>query len=449
MPVVQPSDLARIVEQTLREQQRPVPNAGVLDEIFETMYSASLRTEEGQTIVFHIVYTDPENPDPDPPGRIRTDRWRPAFLSQRVPFRVADLTKLATASDPRTSSLAVFHDDEIGLHVWGLVDQGNEYYDYINYESESVYAHRPGTFQASIEGIATISAWIDRNKVAELRGTELLAPPSDPLAQGPIRDALSAGIQEFLSEVKSETSEDQYNDRPEWDSLLTESWIASLCRLLLRSRNYRHGGAVLLTPDTSGAHLNVKFQLPYNRIRTSLTKVARYRIDATYASDLIHDGYLEDEEARMMPVLLYLNNAVAENEREDAQRALDGALWFVSLLTRVDGLVLLGPNLDVRGFGVEITAGQEPTSIFLAGDARGTKKRQTPLDYTQYGTRHRSMMRYCAEVPGSVGFVISQDGDVRAVTCVGERLMLWENVKVQKYETDTEHPPRIERPLQN
>ena len=40
-------------------------------------------------------------------------------------------------------------------------------------------------------------------------------------------------------------------------------------------------------------------------------------------------------------------------------------------------------------------------------------------------------MRYCFEIPGTRGFVISQDGDVRAVTRIRGKLVFWENVNVQ------------------
>ena len=43
------------------------------------------------------------------------------------------------------------------------------------------------------------------------------------------------------------------------------------------------------------------------------------------------------------------------------------------------------------------------------------------------------MMRYCFQHPGSVGFVISQDGEVRVITKVGERLVMWENIKLKYY----------------
>jgi hypothetical protein len=39
-------------------------------------------------------------------------------------------------------------------------------------------------------------------------------------------------------------------------------------------------------------------------------------------------------------------------------------------------------------------------------------------------------MRYCLSEPESVGFVISQDGDVRVIRNVGGRVVMWENIRL-------------------
>ena len=41
------------------------------------------------------------------------------------------------------------------------------------------------------------------------------------------------------------------------------------------------------------------------------------------------------------------------------------------------------------------------------------------------------MLRYCDEHEGALGFVISQDGDIRATMKYRGRLVLWENINVQ------------------
>jgi hypothetical protein len=101
-------------------------------------------------------------------------------------------------------------------------------------------------------------------------------------------------------------------------------------------------------------------------------------------------------------------------------------------------LVLLTPHLEVSGFGVEITTEPRPSRVAQATDAAATHSACRDLDYHHFGTRHRSMMRYCASCPGSVGFVISQDGDVRAMTLVGNALMVWENIVLRLDNIDAE-----------
>lgn len=65
--------------------------------------------------------------------------------------------------------------------------------------------------------------------------------------------------------------------------------------------------------------------------------------------------------------------------------------------------MLLNLGLDVQGFGVEITVAEEPAEVFVAGDVEATESQLRQVDYQLYGTRHRPMMSYCAEFPGSVG----------------------------------------------
>jgi hypothetical protein len=138
-----------------------------------------------------------------------------------------------------------------------------------------------------------------------------------------------------------------------------------------------------------------------------------------------------DLEAVEIPSSDFLDEIVSEDEKQDSTFELDGAIWFVSLLTRVDGLVLLSSDLTVRGFGVEINVPDVPPQIFRARDVHATVARLERVDYEALGTRHRSMMRYCAKVPGSLGLVVSQDGGVRVMTSNRGRLVVWESIQLQ------------------
>ena len=116
---------------------------------------------------------------------------------------------------------------------------------------------------------------------------------------------------------------------------------------------------------------------------------------------------------------------------EMGRNELEGIVWFISLLTRVDGLVVMDPRLRVRGFGALVTQKTRPTDVFSTNSPTANIKRLSRINYDYFGTRHQSMMRYCARHPESVGFVVSQDGDVRVMTSVNDRLVMWRNISLQ------------------
>jgi hypothetical protein len=339
--------------------------------------------------------------------------------------------KMAGASDPRTSSFAVYPDSEGRLIVWGLIDQGNRYHDYVNFESETG-PERPGLFQASITGIGHLVAYIGYEKIAELKLNSLVRRALDVFEKGAVREALGPGIRSHLAAVQPRLTEFFGDETWEWDdeSPPTRNWLSSVRRLLLRVQNIRHGGAFLITPDQSLRGLSVKHKMKYDRLRSALERLAIADAQEFMASSEIHDEYME-KDADDMPVVLHVDESIAGFDVKEIRDEMDGAIWFISLLTRVDGLVLLSQTLEVIGFGVEITAPEEPSVVFIADDVHATESRLRQVDYQLYGTRHRSMMRYCASFPGSVGFVVSQDGDVRVMTKVDGRLVVWENIRLQ------------------
>jgi Probable sensor domain DACNV len=424
-----PKDLASAVHSELLRRNTSPPQLEVLVELFESMYFASLKTEESRPVLFHVAYVDPQKPDPSPPKTLVHDRWSCVRLSPPIAMSSANFAKIAPASDPRTSSFAVFYGIDGRLTVWGLIDQGNSYHDYVNFDSQSG-PERPGIFQASIVGIGHVVAYIGYEKVAELRQNNLVRTAIDVFQSGKIHEALKAGIKSHLDSLRTGWPEEFPADFDDWEPPLIESWLGTLRRLLLRVQNIRHGGAFLMTPDQSRQGLLIKQKITYSRLRTALQRHAVVTAQQSIASGIIAEEYME-KDAEDMPVLLHLDEVVAGYYLEEIRSELAGVIWFISLLTRVDGLVLLDPNLEVQGFGVEITVPEEPSEIHSAGDASASLWLLKKVDYQQYGTRHRSMMRYCAKYPGSVGFVISQDGDVRVMTNVDGRLILWENIQLQ------------------
>lgn len=425
-----PTDLARSISSYLKRRRRRPPAQDVLRPLIECLFAASLKTEEGERVLCHVSYIDPDNPDPDPPKRMVRNRWIPVALTEPVDFTVPNLTKLAKASDPRSSSLAVFGTSDSALSIWGLIDQGNEYYDFTNFDASSGLP-RPGLFQVSIAGLGHLVAYDGLTKIAELRVNTLVTSALDALWSGPVRKHFDQVIGSIRESLVKRLGEEPYSRADFWDKSLERDIITTICRVMLRVQVFRHGGAFLITPQPQSELLRIKYPIKYPRLRDAIDRAIGSRIEEANASDQVSEEYM-DEDEDFLPVELYLEEAIARFDSEESGLEMTGVVWFVSLLSRVDGLVVLTPDLEVQGFGVEITCADEPSAVFLAQDSEASKLREMP--YEHYGTRHRSMMRYCAKVPGSIGFVISQDGDVRAIATVNGKLVVFDNLRLQAHD---------------
>jgi hypothetical protein len=420
-----PKDLAEHVYEQLVSRKEQPPPAKILKTLFETLYFASLKREETQSISCRVAFIDRNRPDPHPPDRMTADRWQFFALASDLPLTVRNLVKLSTAVDPWGSTLAVDTDSEGKLRIWGLIDQSVHYSAYVVKESSSG-PEMPGMFQAVIQGIGDIAVYKTYLLLGSLKQDSLVKGQQRVFQSGPVHSKLMKSIKEFQRQVRKEVGHELYGERGHWDDSLEANWISALCRILIGIHKYQHGGAVLISDSSAG--LNPKYALQYARLADAVFRASVLSIKHTYYSDLIHSDYL-DEKVEEIPTGLYLDEAVSGTELNDANDELTGCVRFLASLSRVDGLILLDSQLRLKAFGVEITVKHEPKKVVIAQNSQATKTK--PLDLNDYGTRHRSMLRYCAANPASVGFVVSQDGDVRAITSADNRVVLWDNVRIQ------------------
>lgn len=425
MPSSFPEDLASHVHSQLVARKESPPSTKVLTKLFETLYFASLKREETQPISCRVALIDRKHPDPHPPERIVPDRWRFFPLADDLPLTVRNLVKLSTAVDPWGSTLAVDTDSKGKLRIWGLIDQSVHYSTFIMKETSSG-SEMPGMFQAVIQGTGEVAVYKTYILLGSLKQDTLVKGQKRVFQSGPVHSKLMPSIKIFQQQVRKKVGNDLYDERGHWDESLEAAWISALCRILIGIHKYQHGGAVLISDE--GAGLNPKYSLKYHRLADALYRASVLSVKHTSYSDVVHEKYL-DEEADELPMGLYLDESVSGNELRDTNDELTGCVRFLTSLSRVDGLIWLDYRLRLKAFGVEITVRDDPDRVVLAENSRATKTKK--LNLNQYGTRHRSMLRYCAANPNSVGFVVSQDGDVRAITHSGNRVVLWDNVRIQ------------------
>jgi hypothetical protein len=418
------SDLAVAVWRHLRQKQVASPRVSALRQFFEIVYLASLKTEEGRPLQLRVALVDPDNRDPDPPPAPRASRWQFVEMEKRLPLTVPNLVKLAKAANPWSSCLAAYFNSHLEFFIWGMVDQTVHFSTGLVREREGGYA-QPGLFNVATAGPADLTVYREWGFVARLAQDHLLGRQNNVFWTGPIADRLSSGIQDFTMDVLEPFP------RAEWDETsalyLAEQWISTLCRILISIQRYGHGGALLIT--TSDSHLDIKYPLRYSRLAKALVNLGIWRQRTMRAYGEIRGKRLTKYK-NGVPWTWYLEERISEAKGQDSQDEVTGAVRFISSLSCVDGLILAGPDLSIRGFGVEIRPRREIKTLYMASSPAPKAKALSRIDPYHYGTRHRSMMRYCMAHPGTIGFVISQDGEIRAITRVQQRLVMWENLQV-------------------
>jgi hypothetical protein len=114
--------------------------------------------------------------------------------------------------------------------------------------------------------------------------------------------------------------------------------------------------------------------------------------------------------------------------QESAQTNMLEFEQFVASLSCVDGAVVVTTCLEILGFGGEILPAS--TKLKTVKEAQGA---EISRDIDSYGTRHRSAFRLCDSFEECVVFVVSQDGDARAVKKVGSDVLLWDHILLRGY----------------
>lgn len=425
------ADLARVVFNKLKgaKTTTPLPNQKVLNNLFETLFYASLKTEESDYIKVTISLINSKNPDPKPPKRMVKDRWKYIRFNEQIPFNVENIVKLSKAADPWSSSLAVDYNSKNELFIWGLIDQSIHYQNFLHHESESG-PEQPGLFQSSITAIGTLSIIIEYDLIATLKQNVLISNYLDVFKYGKVSEIIKSHSQTLVDHVIDTLNNYPFENNSYWTNQVSNIWSQTISRILIRTQNYNHGGSFLITKETS-KELDVKHEIEYARVYNSLKSLMEYSIEYNTYSNKLYEDYLDNNTYNDIPVELYLDESVSKNDKIETSNELKGAIRFVASLSCIDGLVILNEQLKVKGFGAIVKNIKLPEHVYISKTSRINVSRLETINPNRFGTRHRAMFSYCWKHEGSLGFVISQDGDIRAITRIDNKLIIWENIKVQ------------------
>lgn len=174
--------------------------------------------------------------------------------------------------------------------------------------------------------------------------------------------------------------------------------------LLAEITNRSHGGTIIVIPEERVKGSSIYFHPTYSfvgdlQVWSLLSEVVR--------ADASHD------------FILYLALRKIYAER----------LGLLAQLSCVDGALILSGSLDVVAFGSKLSAPKWSGDVLVGPN--GFSGGGNRFDISKLGTRHNSAIDFIGASPGSLGFVISQDGPIRGLAKRDDNTILcWPDCRV-------------------
>jgi hypothetical protein len=434
-PVLSPSSrspaiqrMAALTHNRLERLGTRPPGVSTIERLLHILYHCSLYTEEAQHLRMRLTVLSRKE---------ALARWRgerAEGMSRYVPFgnpltvTPETLRKLALAADPFASSVAV-QAIRRALVAHGIFDQSASIAKYIAFEAPDD-PERPGLCDIEITGLGSLRVWHKYHLIADLHRGALRRRYLDVMQHGPIARALRRYIRASTRSLRGKKGRTFWSPAARWDAYANWHWVGTLSRILLRMQRYGRGGAVLIVPGAMPrTQLNVKYRLHYKRLPAAVRSALFWTAAYNWSSKRVEDAY-RAKRSTPVPMLLHDLHVSSIDNVLVSREETAGCVGLITALSRVDGAVVLDESFAVRGFGVELRTPSEPRRIWMAQSTEAGRAALRPVDPRGFGTRHRSMFRFCFANSRAIGFVVSQDGDVRCVKNVGGRVVCWENVHV-------------------
>lgn len=420
-----PTDLAVYVFKSLREERLGslMPSVDILKRLLNDMFFTSLKTEEGELLNVTITLFNHNNYNSFNILE-RNDKWNFIPFSKPINFNVKSLSKLSKAADPWSGSLSVYYDDEGNLFINGMIDQAIHNQSFLNYETERK-PEQPGIIQASIIGIGSISVLSGYENIATLKHDQLITKYLDVLNKGPISELLNTKTIKIKKELFKFLKKQNPNTIPAIDRLVKNGVKMAISRLLIKIQNYGHGGTILFSSRITT--IDIKYKLNYDRLYRALLNHFKYKV-----LNLIELNKLDEDSPEINGNNVSINNERIISLKTQSLNELKGTIRFIASQSCVDGLVLIDNNFITKGFGAVIKKINLPKVMYTSSSEYGYLRNLKECNPEDYGTRHRSVFSHCWAYEGTLGFIISQDGDIRAVMKVNEKLIMWENIKAHQ-----------------
>ncbi|MFV0337871.1 MAG: putative sensor domain DACNV-containing protein [Chthoniobacterales bacterium] len=401
------------------EKNKAPQNKRQLQELFDMLYAASLLKEEGAAVRVRIIFAPPEEFTDESLRDVHALRFEnPHELS------ASEIKRLSPAANFYHSLIVVWPDDNGHFRIWGILNTGLRWMN-------SISGGRKPAVRRMAHPIVHVRdpGWLlfyeNYELLGEWRGLELHGPQLDVFESSYIRDRFIGLRQRVVKNIGFEHLPNTLSIEIYAD-LIHRLALQLLRRIISLIRNRAHGGSLIILTHSDPEEMqdslrwiNCKYAIKDNkysfRVRLLLKGILRRIGEMSPAGASVDDAWKHFQ-------------STPDAELDDLEEAFFELAHLYADMMQVDGALVLEENFGALGFGGEIITDRNVVRVEQALDLE--RKWVRAWNVLSDGTRHRSMYRLCAMNPEIMGYVVSQDGQVRMIANVEGTVTFWQHSAV-------------------
>lgn len=395
------------------------PTSVEIQHLCDRLYAASLLKEEGRVVRARIVIAPPGafTATEGPPQGIHAIRF-----SVPLALTSSEIKRLSPAASFYHSVIAVWPDKEHGrgFTIWGILNSGPRWMNLIAGGRKPSGANLPFPM-IHVRDPGWLLFYQDYNMLAEWRGREFHCPRLDVFQSRLMSDRF-AGLRRRLVDTTAADPLPPTLSRDTYEELIHRIGKQFLRRIVNLGRSSGHGGSLLLIPlaENGVRRTDQWIDCKYAAAPDAAGIRIRHIVEAMLRrlGQLCPDGTTLEQAWDCF-------QTSSDSEMDELEEAFFELARLYSDMMQVDGALVLEHGLSVVGFGGEIRVDLSVLHVEQAHDLDRTSTSR--WDVLNDGTRHRSLYRLCAVDPEVVGYVISQDGQVRMIANVDDTVTFWKH----------------------
>lgn len=377
-------------------KQKLIPNINDLRTIIEVSFLASIRQEENRPLTFAIALLPQWEVGEEQRSSGRKQIIMP--FNESLPFTVDSISKLSSAFDHKSTALIVGPrtKERKDYELWGAM-----HFDFsrrMPFKELPVaidVLFKPDVLMVTVTSPASLLVSRGNGQLCRFVGDKIIPSVPTPF--------YSKAMGNYLIEMIK-------NDKgfKEFENSYWLTFIQSIEYLLSETSSRGHGSTIIFLPSDSIENYTNNYIIKY-AFKKDL------QIDLLIRRQLV----LDQHDQTQLLLFIGFNQIIAER------------LAVLAQLACIDGALLLTSNFHIITFGSTLKANNWEGNVLTGpyGFGGGGK-----IDTKVLGTRHNSAINFIGACPGTVGFVISQDGLIRGLVRKDEKTILcWPDCRVSMF----------------